>query len=167
MQLKANLFYLIVGCCNISTLFLDRLEPCEPCKLNFTLYLAEPAVFPPLAVHSKPHLPEPPASGRKQGQRQQQIHFLLCVLVRVHACVKVQQTYLCKFADTDSTDTVVFYSNPFVLICEFKCCKITKHTQNTKSVPVEEFQVYFIPRSVKQRDKHAAASSTLRVLFSS
>lgn len=70
----------------------------------------------------------------------------VCVCVFLRECAHGRWTYLRKFADTDSPNSVVFYSNPFVFVCEFKCCKITQQTQNTKSLPPEEFLVFCNPR---------------------
>lgn len=45
------------------------------------MYLAEPAVFPPLAVHSKLHLPRPPVNSTEQGHRLVYKHPLVCLYV--------------------------------------------------------------------------------------
>lgn len=44
-------------------------------------------------------------------------------------------TYLSKVADTDGPNAVVFYPDPLVLVCEFKCCKTTQHSLSTQSFP--------------------------------
>lgn len=108
--------------------------------LPWTSYLAEPAVFPPLAVHNKLRPQEPPVSGRKQGLKKKERKSSIYFSVFVHTEYKYahgQGTYLREVADTDSANSVVFYSNPFVLVCEFKCCKITQQTQNIKSLPLQ------------------------------
>ena len=142
-------------------------------------YLAEPAVFPPLAVHSKLHLPGPPAKGQKalsnviKNKKQKtktnpSTSAGACACKRVCVCVCVcaqnRGTHLREVADTDSPDPVVFYSDPFVLVCELKCCKTTQETHNVQSSPPEPDALSNHRPALtteRKRDGHPAASSAL------
>lgn len=81
--------------------------------------------------------------------------FTINLVERLHHGLR---TYLGKVADTDGSNSVVFYSNPFMLVCEFKCCKTTQQTQNTKSFPLDTYFVILGQNDNQENpDRHEAA----------
>lgn len=67
----------------------------------------------------------------------------------------IEGTYLRKVADADSADAAFFYSNPFVLVCKFKCYKRThRHLCEVAAVHVD-----------KEAQERSAAQLATRVLL--
>lgn len=69
-----------------------------------------------------------------------------------------ERTYLGEVADADSSNPAFFYSNPFMLVCEFKCYKTTHETKNpSKKKPFKIAEVFYNHRLVGHKRKTTTA----------